>query len=48
MAQVLIRQLEDQDVARLRRQAKLRGISLEQSLRELLHQAAVDPKLLLE
>lgn len=48
MAQVLIRQLDDQLVQRLRQQAKRRGLSLEQSLREILHQAAAEPALLLE
>ena len=40
MAQVLIRQLEEQVVAILREQARARGVSLEQSLRELLTNAA--------
>ena len=40
MAQVLIRQLEDRVVAILRQQARARGVSLEQSLRELLTKAA--------
>jgi plasmid stability protein len=40
MAQVLIRQLEEQVVAILRQQARARGVSLEQSLRELLTNAA--------
>jgi hypothetical protein len=40
MAQVLIRQLEERVVAILREQARARGVSLEQSLRELLTNAA--------
>ena len=36
MAQVLIRQLDDQVVAALRARARARGVSLEQSLRDLL------------
>ncbi|MFM7362718.1 MAG: FitA-like ribbon-helix-helix domain-containing protein [Cyanobium sp.] len=36
MAQVLIRQLDERVVAILREQARARGVSLEQSLRELL------------
>lgn len=40
MAQVLIRQLDEQVVAILREQARSRGVSLEQSLRELLTAAA--------
>lgn len=40
MAQVLIRQLDEQVVAALRARARLQGISLEQSLRNLLTQAA--------
>jgi plasmid stability protein len=40
MAQVLIRQLEEQVVAILREQARARGVSLEQILRELLTNAA--------
>jgi plasmid stability protein len=40
MAQVLIRQLEEQVVAILWEQAHARGVSLEQSLRELLTNAA--------
>lgn len=40
MAQVLIRQLDERVVAILREQARARGISLEQSLRELLTAAA--------
>jgi plasmid stability protein len=40
MAQVLIRQLEERVVAILRQQARARGVSLEQSLRELLTKAA--------
>jgi antitoxin FitA len=40
MAQVLIRQLYDQVVAALRARARARGVSLEQSLRDLLTAAA--------
>jgi plasmid stability protein len=40
MAQVLIRQLDERVVAILRDQARARGVSLEQSLRELLTAAA--------
>jgi plasmid stability protein len=40
MAQVLIRQLDERVVAILREQARARGVSLEQSLRELLSAAA--------
>ena len=40
VAQVLIRQLDDRVVAILREQARARGVSLEQSLREMLTQAA--------
>ena len=40
MAQVLIRQLDERVVAILRAQARARGVSLEQSLRELLTAAA--------
>lgn len=47
MAQVLIRQLDDQVVERLRQQAKQRGISLEQSLRNLLTRIAMAPETLL-
>lgn len=43
MAQVLIRQLDDQVLAVLRARAQCRGISLEQSLRELLTAAAQAP-----
>jgi len=48
MAQVLIRQLDEQVVERLRQQAKQRGISLEQSLRELLTKTAMAPQDLLK
>jgi plasmid stability protein len=48
MAQVLIRQLDDQLVERLRQLAKRRGLSLEQSLRDILRQAAAEPALLLD
>lgn len=44
MAQVLIRQLDDQVVAVLRARAECRGVSLEQSLRELLTAAAQVPE----
>lgn len=47
MAQVLIRQLDDQVVERLRQQARQRGISLEQSLRDLLTRTAMAPETLL-
>lgn len=47
MAQVLIRQLDEQVVERLRQQAKQRGVSLEQSLRELLTKTAMAPQDLL-
>lgn len=40
MAQILIRQLDERVVAILREQARSRGVSLEQSLRELLTAAA--------
>jgi plasmid stability protein len=40
MARILIRQLDEQVVAILREQARSRGVSLEQSLRELLTAAA--------
>jgi len=43
MAQVLIRQLDDQVLAVLRARARCRGMSLEQSLRELLTAAAKAP-----
>lgn len=43
MAQVLIRQLDDQVLAVLRARAHCRGVSLEQSLRELLTAAAQAP-----
>jgi plasmid stability protein len=39
MAQVLIRQLDDQVVAILRARARAAGVSLEQSLRDLLTDA---------
>jgi antitoxin FitA len=47
MAQVLIRQLDEQVIERLRQQAKQRGVSLEQSLRELLTKTAMAPQGLL-
>ncbi|MEB3272136.1 MAG: hypothetical protein VKJ44_10920 [Synechococcus sp.] len=40
MAQILIRQLDEQVVAILRQQTRSWGVSLEQSLRELLTAAA--------
>jgi len=40
MAQVLIRQLEDHVVDVLRARARAKGLSLEQSLRDLLTEAA--------
>lgn len=40
MAQVLIRQLDERVVEALRARARARGLSLEQSLRELLTAAA--------
>lgn len=40
MAQVLIRQLDEQVVAALRARARARGVSLEQCLRDLLTAAA--------
>lgn len=40
MAQVLIRQVDERVVAILRQQARARGVSLEQSLRDLLTHAA--------
>ncbi len=40
MAQLLIRQLDDQVVAALRARARAQGLSLEQSLRDLLTAAA--------
>ena len=48
MAQVLIRQLDDQVVAALRARARARGVSLEQSLRDLLTAAARESELLRE
>jgi plasmid stability protein len=48
MAQVLIRQLDDQVVAALRARARARGISLEQSLRDLLTAAARESESLRE
>ncbi|MCP9820393.1 hypothetical protein KBZ18_12950 [Synechococcus sp. Cruz-9H2] len=41
MAQLLIRQLDDQVVAALRARARAQGLSLEQSLRNLLTDAAL-------
>lgn len=43
MAQVLIRRLDDQVLERLKARAQRRGLSLEQSLRELLTAASQDP-----
>ena len=40
MAQVLVRNLDDQVVATLRMKAELRGCSLEQELRRVLTEAA--------
>ncbi|MEA5417437.1 FitA-like ribbon-helix-helix domain-containing protein [Synechococcus sp. BA-132 BA5] len=40
MAQVLIRQLDDQVVEVLKARARVQGLSLEQSLRDLLTDAA--------
>ncbi|MGB5241126.1 MAG: hypothetical protein WBN80_10855 [Prochlorococcaceae cyanobacterium] len=40
MAQLLIRQLDDQVVAALRARARAQGLSLEQSLRDLLTAAS--------
>jgi plasmid stability protein len=48
MAQVLIRQLDDQVVAALRARARARGVSLEQSLRDLLTAAARESEALRE
>lgn len=48
LAQVLIRQLDADVVERLRRKAKCRGLSLEQSLRDLLTEAAREPQQHLE
>ena len=48
MAQVLIRQLDDQVVAALRARARARGVSLEQSLRDLLTAAARETEALRE
>ncbi len=42
MAQVLIRKLDDQVLERLKARAQRRGLSLEQSLRELLTAASQD------
>lgn len=46
MAQVLIRQLDDQVVASLRTRARALCVSLEQSLRDLLTAAAQDSETL--
>ncbi|AIE87355.1 FitA-like ribbon-helix-helix domain-containing protein [Fimbriimonas ginsengisoli] len=43
MAQVLIRQLDDNIVDALKRRAKAGGRSLEAELREILREAASDP-----
>jgi plasmid stability protein len=42
MAQVLIRQLDEQVLAALKARARVQGVSLEQSLRSLLTAAAQD------
>ncbi len=42
MAQVLIRQLDDRVLAALKARARAQGVSLEQSLRDLLTAAAQD------
>jgi plasmid stability protein len=42
VAQILIRQLDERVVAILRAQAQRRGVSLEQSLRDLLTAAAAE------
>jgi plasmid stability protein len=42
VAQVLIRQLDDQVLAALKARARAQGVSLEQSLRDLLTAAARD------
>ena len=42
MAQILIRQLDERVVAILRARAQRRGVSLEQSLRDLLTAAAAE------
>ena len=43
MAQVLVRQLSEDTVARLKERAKKNGHSLEQELRTILSEAAVEP-----
>ena len=40
MAQVIVRNLDDQVVATLKRKAELHGCSLEQELRDILSKAA--------
>lgn len=40
MAQVIVRNLDDEVVATLKRKARLRGCSLEQELRDILSAAA--------
>ena len=40
MGQVIVRNLDDDVIERLRRRAKARGVSLEQQLREVLTKAA--------
>ncbi len=40
MAQVIVRNLDDGEVAALKRKAKLHGCSLEQELRDILSRAA--------
>ncbi len=43
MAQVLVRQLDEEVVDALKRRAKANGRSLEAELREILREAASDP-----
>lgn len=44
MGQVLIRQLSDETVARLKERAKRHGRSLENELREILTEAVLEPR----
>ncbi len=44
VAQVLIRQLPEETVSRLKERAKRHGRSLEQELREILSEAVLDPR----
>ena len=44
MAQVLVRQLSEETVARLKERAKRHGRSLEHELREILAEAAIEPR----